>query len=82
MFFDVLFYQIPSNIGKNERLNRQFFENNHAVAKTNLFTKEREITLRCVLAPGEYAVIPSTYEANQQADFLLRIFSEKSHDTR
>ncbi|KAK3741281.1 hypothetical protein QZH41_012584, partial [Actinostola sp. cb2023] len=75
-------YKVPSIIGKNERLSRAFFESNHAVAKTNLFTKEREITLRSMLVPGEYAIIPSTYEANQGADFLLRVFSEKSHDTR
>ncbi|XP_020896807.1 calpain-B isoform X1 [Exaiptasia diaphana] len=75
-------YKVPNGLGKNERLTRQFFENNHAVAKTNMFTKEREITLRCTLPPGDYAIIPSTYEANTKADFILRIFSEKFHETR
>lgn len=74
--------KIPSSIGKSERLTRQFFETNHAVAKTNMFTKERGITLRCTLAAGDYAIVPSTYEANQPADFLLRLFSAKDHETR
>ena len=36
-----------------------------------------EVTKRFELKPGSYAIIPYTEEANQECDFLLRVFSEK-----
>ena len=37
----------------------------------------REVTGRHKLKPGLYVVVPSTYEAATEGEFLLRIFSEK-----
>ena len=37
----------------------------------------REVTGRHKLKPGVYVIVPSTYEAGTEGDFLLRIFSEK-----
>ena len=36
----------------------------------------REICVRFSLEPGNYVVIPSTFEPNQESDFLIRIFTE------
>ena len=41
------------------------------------YKNRREITKRFDLKPGEYIVIPSTYEADVETEFLLRFFSEK-----
>ena len=65
-----------------ERFDRRFFETNKAKVMTNSFTKLREISCRYALPQGEYVLVPSTFHPRQEADFLLRIFSEKPHEAR
>eukprot|EP00914_Ancora_sagittata_P021515 GHVO01042593.1.p1 GENE.GHVO01042593.1~~GHVO01042593.1.p1 ORF type:complete len:778 (-),score=128.21 GHVO01042593.1:745-3078(-) len=58
-------------------LDVKYFKYNASVAKSPSFINMREICGRHKLAPGSYAIVPSTFEPNQEADFLLRVFSEK-----
>ena len=74
--------QVPENSTYSERFDKTFFERNKALAMTGSFTKLREICCRFALLPGEYLIVPSTFEPGQDASFLLRIFSEKPHETR
>ncbi|KAM5301725.1 calpain-9 isoform 2-T2 [Glossophaga mutica] len=72
-------YQCPDN---EEHLSKDFFRYHASQARSKSFVNLREVSDRFKLPPGEYILIPSTFEPHQEADFCLRIFSEKKAITR
>jgi len=58
-------------------LDRNFFLYNTTVASYPKFTNLREVTGRHKLPPGTYCIVPSTFEPDQEGDFLLRVYTEK-----
>ena len=40
------------------------------------YINKREVTSRFRVKPGQYLLIPSTYDADREGQFLLRIFTE------
>lgn len=40
----------------------------------------QQVSCRFKLPPGNYLIVPSTFEPNEEAEFLIRVFSEhKNH---
>ncbi|KAL0969494.1 hypothetical protein UPYG_G00228040 [Umbra pygmaea] len=63
--------------GNKQHLQKDFFLANSSKARSKAYINLREVTQRFRLSPGEYVIIPSTYEPHQEGEFLLRVFSEK-----
>ncbi|CAL4093263.1 unnamed protein product, partial [Meganyctiphanes norvegica] len=61
-------------------LDGSFFKYNASVARSPSFINMREVSCRFKLPPGTYAIVPSTFEPNDEGEFILRIFSEKSNE--
>lgn len=76
-------YQCPDkDQDKDGHLSRDFFRYHASLARSKTFINLREVSDRFQLPPGDYILIPSTFEPHQEADFCLRIFSEKRAVTR
>ncbi|XP_061097167.1 calpain-3-like [Conger conger] len=71
-------YEVPKEmLGQEQHLPKDFFLYNASTAKCKTYINLREVSQRFRLSPGEYAIIPSTFEPHREGEFLLRVFSEK-----
>uniref|UniRef100_S4RSU5 Calpain-3 n=1 Tax=Petromyzon marinus TaxID=7757 RepID=S4RSU5_PETMA len=71
-------YEVTEELrGSREHLPKDFFLYNASRARCNSYINLREVTERFRLPPGEYVIVPSTFEAHQEGEFLLRVFAEK-----
>ena len=49
--------------------------------RTDTFINLREVSKRLRLPEGRYCIIPSTFKAGEEGEFLLRVFIEKNWGT-
>ncbi|PAA91557.1 hypothetical protein BOX15_Mlig020951g1 [Macrostomum lignano] len=57
-------------------LDQKFFRYNKQMDKS-AFVNQREVSGRHKLPPGRYVIVPSTFNPNEEAQFIMRMFSEK-----
>ncbi|KAM9842726.1 calpain-1 catalytic subunit-like [Aulostomus maculatus] len=53
-----------------------FFSSHAPVAQTKRYLNARDVEEFFLLKPGEYLIVPATFQANETASFLLTIFSK------
>ncbi|XP_008300558.1 calpain-3b isoform X2 [Stegastes partitus] len=71
-------YEVPKEMrGQNQHLQKDFFLYTASKAKCKTYINLREVTERFRLPPGEYVIIPTTFQSHQDGEFILRVFSEK-----
>ncbi|XP_065822548.1 calpain-3 isoform X2 [Labrus bergylta] len=76
--FDFVSLQVPKEMhGNKQHMQKDFFLFNSSKARCKSYINLREVTQRFRLTPGEYVIVPSTYEPHQEGEFILRVFSEK-----
>ncbi|XP_015417825.1 PREDICTED: calpain-2 catalytic subunit [Myotis davidii] len=75
-------YEVPEELAgqTNIHLSKKFFLTTRARERSDTYINLREVLNRFKLPPGEYVVVPSTFEPNKDGDFCLRVFSEKKAD--
>ncbi|XP_073346024.1 calpain-9 [Pagrus major] len=72
----IALYIYPAN-KENTYLLPEDLSRRHPVRCSPQYSSRREVVLRGSLPPGRYIIIPSTFKANQQGAFLLRVLTEQ-----
>ncbi|XP_076636729.1 calpain-A-like isoform X2 [Colletes latitarsis] len=76
--FAIYHLENPARLPKPLDIN--FFAYNASVGSSPVFINLREVTCRFKLPPGVYCIVPSTFDPNEEGEFLLRIFSENQNN--
>ncbi|XP_073672818.1 calpain-3b [Garra rufa] len=70
-------YEVPKEMkGNQQQLPKDFFLYNASTARCKSYVNMREVTERFCLKPGEYVIVPSTFDPHKESEFLLRVFCE------
>lgn len=72
-------YHMPDPGAAPTPLDKRYFCQNASVARSGSYINCREMTSRFKVPPGTYTIIPTTFQPNEEGDFIVRVFSEKAN---
>ena len=61
--------------GCQRKLDTRYFANTKSCGRSAAFINLREVSGRFRVPPGEYVIVPSAYEPNEESEFMVRIFT-------
>uniref|UniRef100_A0A3B5QLK9 Calpain 1, (mu/I) large subunit b n=1 Tax=Xiphophorus maculatus TaxID=8083 RepID=A0A3B5QLK9_XIPMA len=65
-------YEVRFRGSAGVHMKKDFFLRRSSCARSESFINLREVSSRFRLPPGEYLIVPSTFEPSKEADFVLR----------
>ncbi|XP_069036045.1 calpain-9 [Lepisosteus oculatus] len=71
-------YEAPEG---EDHVSKDFFRYNPSKARSKTYINLREVSERFALPPGQYIIVPTIFQPHKEADFLLRVFSEKKAES-
>ena len=69
-------YKLTGENIQQEPLDVRWFRSHRSVGRSD-FSNSREVTKRLLLDPGNYVIVPCTFQPQEESAFVLRIFTEK-----
>ncbi|KAF9793842.1 hypothetical protein SFRURICE_007373 [Spodoptera frugiperda] len=66
-------YRLPDYGRVPKPLDVNFFKYNASVGRSQAFINLREVSARFKLDPGSYVIVPSTFDPDEEGEFLLRV---------
>uniref|UniRef100_A0A182N3N7 Calpain catalytic domain-containing protein n=1 Tax=Anopheles dirus TaxID=7168 RepID=A0A182N3N7_9DIPT len=72
-------YRVTERDLAQKPLKMNFFKYNASAARSPAFINLREVSCRFKLPPGTYVIVPSTFEPNEEGEFIIRVFSETAN---
>ena len=69
-------YKLTGENVQQEPLDVRWFRSHRSVGRSD-FSNSREVTKRLLLDPGNYVIVPCTFQPQEESAFVLRIFTEK-----
>ncbi|XP_058461585.1 calpain-B-like [Malaya genurostris] len=70
-------YRISEKDLQYKPVPKKFFKaNDHRIVARSIYINSREVSSRLKLSPGIYLIVPTTFQPDEEGDFMVRIFSE------
>ena len=70
-------YKLDDKKKEKVPLDREHFRYHSSFAQSPGYINQREVVKNFKFEPGSYVIVPTTFEPEEEGEFLLRIFSEK-----
>uniref|UniRef100_A0A4W4ER32 Calpain 2, (m/II) large subunit b n=1 Tax=Electrophorus electricus TaxID=8005 RepID=A0A4W4ER32_ELEEL len=74
-------YEVRFHGQKDVHLGKEYFLTHAQKARSETFINLREVSTRFKLPPGEYLIVPSTFEPHKNGDFSVRLNAENVFKT-